>query len=158
MKHRHLVKGKKFPAHLDRRTALIALTGQFLIITKIIIRSHQGKLPLSHLRRKTIFQFQIVFRQPRDKSHSPKAVGQSVKHLEVDAAAVVTHTKRKPLTAMGIDKPTGRTLFLLHHRIPVVRLKIVPEKAFSKFYTKIFKFRKCKKKRPVQKLRIHRLF
>ena len=54
MEHRHLVKGKKLPAHLDRRPALVALVGQFFIITEIIIRPHRRKLTFPYLRWKTI--------------------------------------------------------------------------------------------------------
>ena len=98
-----------------------------------------------------------MFREPRDKPHRPKTVRKAMEHLKVDPAAIVTHAEWKPPAPVRIDKAAGRALLLLHHRIPVVCLKIVPEKAFSEFHTEVFKFRKRQKKRLMQKLRLHRL-
>ena len=98
-----------------------------------------------------------MFREPRDKPHRPKTVRKAMEHLKIDPAAIVTHAEWKPPAPVGIDKAAGRTLLLLHHRIPVICLKIVPEKALSKLYSKVFKFRKRQKKRLMQKLRLHRL-
>ena len=78
-----------------------------------------------------------MLRQPRGKPESSESVCQPVENLKIDAVSEVADTKRKSRRTMWIDKPARCALLFLDHRIPVVRLKIVPEKAFSEFYTKI---------------------
>ncbi len=78
--------------------------------------------------RKIFLFLQIMLRQPRGKPESSESVCQPVENLKIDAVSEVADTKRKSPHDVWIDKPARCALLFLDHRIPVVRLKIVPKK------------------------------
>ena len=96
-----------------------------------------------------------MLRQPRGKPESSESVCQPVENLKIDAVSEVADTKRKSRRTMWIDKPARCALLFLDHRIPVVRLKIVPEKSLPKLHPEIFKFRECQEQGSVEKFWIH---
>lgn len=81
-----------------------------------------------------------------------------MKHFKIDPASIVAHTEWEPRAPVRINETARCTLFFFHARIPVVRLKIIPEKSLPQLHPEIFKLRKCPHKRPLQKLRIYFFF